>query len=93
MLSIGEGRESETCSNTSEATIPEGEWECVTMDFVGGFPKTSQGLNNMWVIMNLIDQDFLFHSYMLSSVLRGWNVSIFRRWFSLMGYLCLLFSY
>ena len=33
-------------------SIPEWKWEEVTMDFVSGLPKLSEGYDSIWVIMD-----------------------------------------
>ena len=32
--------------------IPEWKWEDVTMDFVSGLPKSSEGYDSIWVIVD-----------------------------------------
>ncbi|GKF67993.1 putative reverse transcriptase domain-containing protein [Tanacetum coccineum] len=36
--------------------IPEWKWDNITMDFVTKLPKTSQGYNTIWVIIDPLDK-------------------------------------
>ena len=33
-------------------SIPSGEWEDVSMDFIVGLPNTSKGYDSIWVIVD-----------------------------------------
>ena len=32
--------------------IPKGQWESMSMDFIIGLPKTNQGYNKVWVVVD-----------------------------------------
>ncbi|KAH0641849.1 hypothetical protein KY290_033468 [Solanum tuberosum] len=40
--------------------IPEWKWERITMDFVVGLPRTSRGVNNIWVIVDRLTKSAHF---------------------------------
>ena len=40
--------------------IPEWKWDRITMDFVSGFPRTSQGHNAVWVIVDRLTKSAHF---------------------------------
>ncbi|GJT47190.1 hypothetical protein Tco_0955905 [Tanacetum coccineum] len=42
------------------AKIPEWEWELLTMDFVTKLPKTSQGYDTIWVIVDRLTKSAIF---------------------------------
>ena len=40
--------------------IPEWKWERITMDFVVGLPRTSHGLDSIWVIVDQLTKSAHF---------------------------------
>ncbi|GJV10246.1 putative reverse transcriptase domain-containing protein [Tanacetum coccineum] len=40
--------------------IPEWKWECITMDFVTGLPRTSSGYDSIWVIVDRLTKSAHF---------------------------------
>ena len=41
-------------------TIPEWKWEHIGMDFVLGLPKTQEGYNSIWVIIDCLTNSAYF---------------------------------
>ncbi|GKB20710.1 putative reverse transcriptase domain-containing protein [Tanacetum coccineum] len=42
--------------------IPEWKWDNITMDFVTKLPKTSQGYDTIWVIVDRLTKSAIFHT-------------------------------
>ena len=40
--------------------LPEWKWESITMDFVGGLPRISTGLDTIWVIVDRLTKSSHF---------------------------------
>nr|GFD06150.1 reverse transcriptase domain-containing protein [Tanacetum cinerariifolium] len=40
--------------------IPEWKWDNITMDFVTKLPLSSQGYNNIWVVVNRLPKSAIF---------------------------------
>ena len=40
--------------------IPEWKWICITMDFITGFPRTPQGLDAIWIVVDRVTKSAYF---------------------------------
>nr|GFC31875.1 putative reverse transcriptase domain-containing protein [Tanacetum cinerariifolium] len=43
-----------------QPTIPKGKWDKITMDFVAKLPKSSQGYDTIWVIVDRLTKSAIF---------------------------------
>ena len=52
-MSACDGREHQRPAGLSQPLkIPEWKWEEITMDFIVGLPRTQQGYNSIWVVVD-----------------------------------------
>ncbi|GJY00903.1 putative reverse transcriptase domain-containing protein [Tanacetum coccineum] len=61
-LCYGDLRNGDTCTRNVgyKPKIPEWKWDNITMDFVTKLPKTSQGYDTIWVIVDRLTKSAIF---------------------------------
>ena len=56
--------------------IPEWKWEHITMDFIVGLPRSSRGMDSIWVIVDRLTKSAHFLPVKLFITLINWPISI-----------------
>ncbi|GJW79917.1 putative reverse transcriptase domain-containing protein [Tanacetum coccineum] len=56
----GQGRTSKAVQIVGKPKIPEWKWDNITMDFVTKLPKSSQGYDTIWVIVDRLTKSAIF---------------------------------